>query len=247
MSSKSSYRPPREMLNNIARGEDLKKRWGRGGKGVAGSTEGASAGLADGAALSLIVVKNVKSFFDGHPDSFKPDDLEKDGGPNEATVDWLLWGGTAGKKWSDNLVEKFIDEDLDNDNQFTHSANILKVDDTLGLVIGWAIISKQEGADYFDCQGDHIPEDAMLKAATDFMQSSRVVGDMHEKDEGGQVVFAFPMTTEIAKAFGITTKSTGLMIGIKPKDQKTLEKYKNGTYTGFSIGGVRVDDDLLEA
>ena len=55
------------------------------------------------------------------------------------------------------------------------------------------------------------------------------------------------MTSEIAKAFGIITKNTGLMIGIKPADQKTLEKFKNGTYTGFSIGGRRgIDEDVEE-
>lgn len=233
MSSQASYRPPKEMLSNISRGTDLKKQWKRGGEG-----------LTCGETLSLIEVKKVKEFFDKNQDSFKPDDLAKDGGPNEATIDWLLNGGTAGKKWSDNLVEKFTDEDLD-DKSFSYNSSIIKVDESLGLVIGWAIISKQDGKDYFDVQGDHIPEDAMLKSAAEFMQGARVVGDMHEKAEGGQVVFAFPMTTEIAKAFGITTKNTGLMIGIKPQDPQTLEKYKNGDYTGFSIGGERgVDEEV---
>ena len=34
--------------------------------------------------------------------------------------------------------------------------------------------------------------------------------------EAGQYLFLFPMTTEIAKAMGITTKNTGLMVGYKP-------------------------------
>lgn len=243
MPTQASYRPPKEMLNNISRGADLKKRWSRGGAGAAAvSAGGSDAGLADGEALSLGAVKKVKAFFDQHPDSFTPDDLAKDGGPNLETIDWLLWGGTAAKKWAAGLIEKFTDEDID-DNDFNYNTSIIKVDDTLGLVLGWAIISKQDGQDYYDVQGDHIPEDAMLKAAADFMQGARVVGDMHEKEEGGQVVFAFPMTEEVAKAFGITTKNTGLMIGIKPQDQKTLAKYKDGTYTGFSIGGQRVTDD----
>lgn len=123
------------------------------------------------------------------------------------------------------------------------SSKVLKVDDGLGLVFGWAIVCAEEGQPYFDTQDDHIPEEAMLKAASDFMENSRVLGDMHQKAEGGQVLFAFPMTDEIAKAYGLTTKTTGLMIAVKPATAETLEKYRSGEYTGFSIGGRRVVDE----
>lgn len=110
--------------------------------------------------------------------------------------------------------------------------------ETLGLVFGWAIISKVGGEDYFDTQGDHIPEELMLKSAATFMESSRLLGDMHATAEGGSVVFAFPLTSEIAKAYGWDDpKQTGLMIAVRPKDEATLQKYRDGTYTGFSIGG----------
>lgn len=121
--------------------------------------------------------------------------------------------------------------------KFETSTTLLKVDENLGLIFGWAIISKQQNKEYFDLQGDHIPEDAMLKAAADFMINSRVSKDMHAGDQIGQVVFAWPMTSEIAKAMNMETDTTGLMIAIKPDNQETLEKYRNGDYTGFSIGG----------
>lgn len=116
----------------------------------------------------------------------------------------------------------------------------------LGLVMGFAIVCKEDGEDYFDLQGDHIPEDAMLKASTDFMQNSRMARDMHKSDdESGQVVFAFPLTTEIAEALGIVTKKTGLIIAMQP-DAEMLAKFKDGTYTGFSIGGQRVEDEEVD-
>lgn len=127
--------------------------------------------------------------------------------------------------------------------QWESQAEVIKVDKSLGIVFGWAMVSKQNGEDYFDVQGDHIPEDAMLKASADFMEHSRALGDMHKEDEGGSIVFAFPMTEDIAKAFGITTKTTGLMIGVKPLRKSTLEKFSDGTYTGFSIGGQRELDE----
>lgn len=123
------------------------------------------------------------------------------------------------------------------------SAQIVKVDDSLGLVLGWAIISKRDGADYFDLQDDHIPEEAMLAAAVDFMQSGAMAKEMHAGGGKGTVLFAFPMTTDIAKAFGIETKTTGLMIGMKPDSAEMLGKFRDGTYKGFSIGGSRLTDE----
>ncbi|MCH9664659.1 MAG: hypothetical protein K0U41_02285 [Gammaproteobacteria bacterium] len=127
---------------------------------------------------------------------------------------------------------------------FEISSKILKVDDSLGLVMGFAIISKIDGEDYYDRQGDHIPESAMLEAATDFMLNSRMAKDMHKEDGQlpGSIVFAFPMTTDIAKAFNIETNTTGLMIAMQPDDPEVLEKFASGEYTGFSIGGARIKD-----
>lgn len=121
-------------------------------------------------------------------------------------------------------------------NQFINKAQVVKVDSDLGLVFGFAIVSTADGQPYYDVQGDHIPEDAMLKAATDFMENSRIAKEMHQGDAKGSVVFAFPLTAEIAKSLGITTQKTGLLIAMKPTPE-VLTKFKDGSYTGFSIGG----------
>lgn len=126
---------------------------------------------------------------------------------------------------------------------FDITSKVCKVDKSLGLVMGFAIVCKQDGQDYFDVQGDHIPEDAMLGAAVDFMQNSRVAKEMHAGDSKGAVLFAFPLTSDIAKAFGIETQTTGLMIAMKPDNADMLAKFKDGTYTGFSIGGRRITDE----
>jgi len=128
---------------------------------------------------------------------------------------------------------------------FEAEAKILKVDDELGLVFGWALVCKIDGEPYFDVQGDHVPEDAMLEAATDFMQHSRVHKEMHEDEDGGAILFAFPMTTEIAKAYGIETRKTGLLVAARP-GRMALAKWKSGEYTGFSIGGLRLIDEEID-
>ncbi len=114
-----------------------------------------------------------------------------------------------------------------------------------GLVLGWAIICKEHGEPYFDLQGDHITELAMLRASTDFAENSRVAKDMHRDGQAGTVVHTFPMTTDIAKAFGVQTDRTGLMIAMRP-DEEMLDKFKSGELTGFSIGGVRGEDEEVE-
>ncbi len=128
---------------------------------------------------------------------------------------------------------------------FETRAEVLKVDEELGLVFGWAIICTENGEPYFDLQKDHIPDATMLKSSTDFMRNSRAAKEMHVRSDAGSVIFAFPMTAEVAKAFGIQTDRTGLMVAMAPDDEM-LGKFKSGELNGFSIGGKRGIDRVVE-
>lgn len=128
---------------------------------------------------------------------------------------------------------------------FQVSGDILKVNKALGLVFGWGMVCKVDGVDYFDVQGDHAPEDSMLESAAEFMRNSRLAKDMHVRKDAGQIIFAFPLTTEIAKAFDITTKKTGLLIAMEP-DAEMLAKFDSGEYKGFSIGGSYDESEEVE-
>lgn len=123
-------------------------------------------------------------------------------------------------------------------NQFTVKTDVCKVDDKLGLVFGYAMVSKIEGEPYFDLQGHHIPEDVMLKMLTDFMVDYNVAKDMHSGDQVGKYVFAFPLTEDIAKSLDIEAKKTGALVAMKPDSDELLQKFVSGEYTGFSIGGT---------
>ena len=92
---------------------------------------------------------------------------------------------------------------------FLITPKIVKADESLGLVFGYGIICTEGGEPYFDTQGDHIPAESMLKAATDFMAHSRATDDMHDEVQAGVVVHSFPMTGEIAKAYGMTIEREG--------------------------------------
>lgn len=128
---------------------------------------------------------------------------------------------------------------------FNYFVKAEKIDKKHGMVFGWGVISKSDGVAYIDVQNDEIPEDAMLEAAIDFAEGERIGKEMHAGDAKGQHIFLFPMTEDIAKAFGITTKNYGLMLGYKPPPD-VLAKFVDGTLTGFSIGGHIIDSEEVE-
>ncbi len=129
------------------------------------------------------------------------------------------------------------------------TSNILKVDESEGLVYGFAVVCTEDGEPYYDLQGDHIEEAEMRKAATDFMVTERQARDMHGESNRGKVIHSMPFTQELAEALGIedTIRKSGWIVAIKPDDDAILKKYKSGEYTGFSIGGkakrVEVEDE----
>ncbi|MEQ1952254.1 XkdF-like putative serine protease domain-containing protein [Mesorhizobium yinganensis] len=105
-----------------------------------------------------------------------------------------------------------------------------------GLLFGWAIVSKIDDIPYYDLQGDHISESGMLKAATRYVEGSRRVEINHNGKLAGKVVFAFPLTSEIAASMGISSACTGLMIGWRPHDPALLDRFQSGELTGLSVG-----------
>lgn len=139
------------------------------------------------------------------------------------------------ENWMDTITEK--------------NFRVAKIDEGLGLVYGFAIVCKVDGEPYYDLNIDkstgtrvpeHIPEDVMAKSAADFMMTTRPGNEMHKGADKGHFVFAFPLTTDIAKALGIQTRKTGLLVAYKPPPA-VLEKFRDGTYTGFSIEGECLD------
>lgn len=135
------------------------------------------------------------------------------------------------------------------EKQVSVHSDICKVDEKLGLVFGYAMVCKIDGEDHFDLQGDHIPEDTMLRTLSKFMASEKVVAkEMHSGEQVGTYLFAFPMTAEIAKSLGIQVKQTGALVAMKPDNAETLAKFVSGEFTGFSIGGTNaVYEDVEDA
>lgn len=102
------------------------------------------------------------------------------------------------------------------------------------LVFGYAIVCKDGGEDYRDTDGTHIPEDVMLDAALDWAKSVKPADAMHDGNDVGTHPFLFPLTTEVAKAFGIETAKTGLLVA-QQVDEATFARFEAGELRGFSV------------
>jgi hypothetical protein len=145
--------------------------------------------------------------------------------------------------------------------------DVINVDAEHGLVFGYAIVSKTresfdgEFEEYFDLNVDtdgvhkgkrvpeHITEDAMFKAAVDAAEAGvQLPGDVqHDGPDVGSYYFMLPVTEEIAKALDWQVKKTGLVCAYHPGDDAVLQKFKDGTLTGFSITGERVEYEEVDA
>jgi hypothetical protein len=70
--------------------------------------------------------------------------------------------------------------------------------------------------------------------------------NMHNEQPVGKVVFAFPMTEDVAKSFGLVEKldQTGVIVGTLITDDDILKKFQSGEYTGYSIGGTAFYEDV---
>lgn len=145
-------------------------------------------------------------------------------------------------KVPDVIDDQGCDGDGDPNDDVGKVMKVAGVDEGLGLVFGWGIVCKEAGQPYVDTQNDHIPEDAMAKASTDFMKNSRQAGEMHDRMDAGAVVHSFPLTGDIAKAMGVASDKTGWMVAVAP-DPAMFAKFKSGEYTGFSIGGRILSGD----
>ena len=112
-----SYKPPAAVAAAARKGLELRKKQSPSNKGgldqKQASKEGIGSGvtraaqLANRQSLSLTTVKRMKSFFARHS-AYKHKHKSEPEGP--ARVSWLLWGGDAGERWANSIVNESLEE-----------------------------------------------------------------------------------------------------------------------------------------
>ena len=127
---------------------------------------------------------------------------------------------------------------------FEKHVRIEKIDDEQRMVWGWAYLCVDEqGAQVVDHSGDVIEMAEIHKAAHDFMQESRIGGEMHVS-EAGVVPESIVVTDAVADELRMTTMKRGWFIGYHVDDDDAWDGVKSGRYQAFSIGGTADVEDL---
>ena len=126
---------------------------------------------------------------------------------------------------------------------FSITVPILKYDDALNTVYGWASVNTERGEIVTDHQDDQVSDAEIVKAAHDFITSSRIGGVLHARRDdglpyrGGDVVESLVMTPDVQKSLGIDLGKTGWFIGYRIDDPEVRGLVKSGDLKAFSIGG----------
>lgn len=126
---------------------------------------------------------------------------------------------------------------------FSITVPIAKFDEELKTVYGWASVNTEKGMVVTDHQDDQVSDAEIVKAAHDFISSSRTGGLLHARTDdgsahrGGDIVESLVMTPDVQKALGIDLGKTGWFIGYRVDDPDAWTLVKNGTLKAFSIGG----------
>lgn len=153
-----------------------------------------------------------------------------------------------------------------NSTKIVKVSELVNVDVEHGLVFGYAIVCKTrdtfdgEFTDYYDLNVDtegvykgqrvpeNITENGMFKCSVDAVKSGvQMAGNIqHAGPDVGSYYFMLPLTEDMAKSLDWQVKKTGLVVGYHPGDPEVLAKFKDGTITGFSIEGDRVEYEEIE-
>lgn len=128
--------------------------------------------------------------------------------------------------------------------KYEFDGEIKKSDSEKRQVFGWCSLSKVDGVDVVDRQGDYVPIDEMEKSAYHYVVNSRKGGDMHQR-VGDQplhtsdLIESFVVTPEKLEAMGLEPDAVphGWWVGFKVNDEQQWENVKKGDRVHFSIHG----------
>lgn len=116
-------------------------------------------------------------------------------------------------------------------------ATVVKIDDEMRVVWGWASVIEEGGRPVIDLQGDMISEKTLVAAAHGFA-GVRAIKAMHGGEDVGTLVESVVLTRALQKALGIDLGKVGWLIAAKIEDDAAWAKVKSGDFPAFSIGGT---------
>ena len=99
--------------------------------------------------------------------------------------------------------------------------------------------------DEVDTQGDTIQASTIRTAAHKFMADFRNIGLQHQVFVNGKVqILESYVTINDQKINGQVVKAGSWVLGVRVLDDKIWAAVKDGSFTGFSLGGTAVREPL---
>lgn len=140
------------------------------------------------------------------------------GGTSAANTDeWI--------KWQSDTTTYASGDDV------TLTTNIYKVDDEKRVVYGVVM-----EPNVLDSHSDYTSPEEIEDAAHVYLVNSRVVGDQHSQQASADVVESYITPTSMNIGKQLVQEGSWVM-GVKVHDDEMWAGVKDGSYTGFSIGG----------
>ena len=96
--------PTKAVADEAAKGLELREKHGRGGTQV-GLARGKQ--LAERRELKPEIVKKMRAYFARHKVDKRGKNFGDQDNPSAGYIAWLLWGGDAGKEWSERTMKSF--------------------------------------------------------------------------------------------------------------------------------------------
>lgn len=130
------------------------------------------------------------------------------------------------------------------DKNFRLEYKVTKVDEEQRVVFGWFSIVEENGQAVIDKHGDIIPVEDIEKAVYDFVENSRMAGEMHVNMGVGHLVESVFFSADKQMALGINLGKIGWWGGFRITDDEVWKKVKQGYYPSFSIGGSAQPEEI---
>lgn len=130
------------------------------------------------------------------------------------------------------------------DKNFRLEYKVTKVDEEQRVVFGWFSIVEENGQAVIDKHGDIIPVEDIEKAVYDFVENSRMAGEMHVNMGVGHLVESVFFSADKQMALGINLGKIGWWGGFRVTDDEVWKKVKQGYYPSFSIGGSAQPEEI---
>jgi len=136
--------------------------------------------------------------------------------------------------WSDGKSKPVLYDVRSGKKVSKARVNFVKADDEKQIVYG--VVSEP---DVEDTQGDVITADTIEDACHEYMRSSRVVGLDHRQAAPAELVECYTAPVDFEWHEQQVRKGTWL-IAVHVSDNDLWKQIKEGTYTGFSLGGFGI-------